>query len=219
MNDLLVHFQYGVPPFRMALPPGWKRRATTSETERAELRRGTEIFRQAGRPDLEAQYRLIVAQAHQGMARAKVFAVFRQEDVELDELLPMSMTASMIEGDDGATLDGWIADAFRAKGAEFLEDARHIVRWRNDAVAPPGIPELETVDATTLTYVLPVPGSERRRALVMTTTILAPDVAVMTAEALSALETLSDLMVSTITWERAQAEPAVPVNAAAEEER
>lgn len=75
----------------------------------------------------------MMARVRQGMARSKVFALYRQEDVDAEELLPMSITASVVDGEDGRNLDAWITDAFRTRGASFLEDARHVVRWEGES--------------------------------------------------------------------------------------
>ncbi|MFS0853068.1 hypothetical protein [Microbacterium sp. 179-I 3D4 NHS] len=210
MNDLRVELQYGIPPFRMALPPGWRRRAASSETEKADLARASQLFRQAGRPDLEAQYRAMMARVRQGMARSKVFALYRQEEVEADELLPMSITASAVEGEDGANLDGWISDAFRTRGADFLEDAKHIVRWEGEAARAPRGADIDKIPGRTIMYALPVPETNRTRALVFTTTILTPDSAAISDDAIRGMTVLSDLMISTVAWEQAVAEPATP---------
>jgi hypothetical protein len=210
MNDLRVELQYGIPPFRIALPPGWRRRAASSETEKADLARASQLFRQAGRPDLEAQYRAMMARVRQGMARSKVFALFRQEEVESEELLPMSITASAVEGENGANLDGWISDAFRTRGAEFLEDAKHIVRWEGEAARAPRGADLDKIPGHTIMYALPVPETNRTRALVFTTTILTPDSAAISDDAIRGMTALSDLMISTVAWEQAVAEPATP---------
>ncbi|MFJ2551245.1 hypothetical protein [Microbacterium sp. NPDC087591] len=209
MNDLRVELQYGIPPFRIALPPGWRRKAASSETERSDLERAAQLFRQAGRPDLEAQYRAMMARVRQGMARSKVFAIFRQEEVEAEELLPMTITASAVDGEGGANLDGWISEAFRTRGADFLEDAKHIVRWEAESSAMPGGSDIGAVAGRTLTYVLPVPATNRARALVFTTTILTPDSAAISESAIRGMTVLSDLMISTVAWEQEALETAV----------
>lgn len=209
MNDLRVELRYGIPPFRIALPPGWHRRPASTATEKADLARASELFRQAGRPDLEAQYRAMMARVRQGMARSKVFALYRQEDVEAEELLPMSITASVVDGEDGRNLDAWITDAFRTRGASFLEDARHVVRWEGEAARAPRGAELEQATGWTITYALPVPGSDRTRALVFTTTILTPDGEGISDEAIQGMTLLSDLMISTVAWEQAAPEALV----------
>lgn len=212
MNDLGVEMRFGIPPFRFVLPPGWVQRAPTNAAQEEDVRRASAIFRQAGRPDLDAEFRGLMAQTAQAMARTKVFAIYRQEGVELDEMVPMSITASALSAPDGENLDGWVGDAFRTKGAEFLdEESRQIVRWRSAPARPAGSRRIEGVGGRTLTYIIPAPGTQRRKALVFTTTIVQPDGDVVPDEVADVIELLSDAMISTFAWESAQEEPALPV--------
>lgn len=216
MNDLGVELRFGIPAYRFALPAGWVRHVPTNAAQEDDIKRASAIFRQANRPDLDAEFRGLMAQTGQAMARTKVFAIYRQEQVELDELLPMSITASALSAADGENLDGWVSDAFRTKGAQFLdEDAQHIVRWRSEPQRPQGARRIDGVSGRTLTYVIPAPGTQRRKALVFTTTIVVPDGDVIPAEIVDALELLSDGMISTFTWESELEEPVLPAVPAA----
>lgn len=197
VNDLGIDMQFGVPPFAVALPPGWVRVVPTNAAHDADMAAASRVFQRAGRPDLDAQLRSLMLRTRQGMSRAKVFAVYRQQDVEMDELLPMSITAAAATAEDGQSLDPWITEAFRARGAEFLFDAPHIVRW--SAELPPQKGDFSELGGITLTYVIPVPRSRRTRAVVFTTTILAPAEG-LAEDVQDALETLSDTIVSTFTW-------------------
>jgi len=211
MNDLGVEMRFGIPPFRFMLPPGWVEHAPTNAAQEQDVTRASELFKRANRPDLDAEFRTLMAQVNQAMARTKVFAVYRQQDVELDELMPMSITASALSGVDGANLDSWVAEAFHSKGAQFLdEDSPHIVRWRSDSGVPSGARRIEGVDGRNLTYVIPVPGTQRKKALVFTTTIVIPDGGQLREEVVDSLELLSDAMISTFAWEGELAEPAQP---------
>jgi hypothetical protein len=210
INDLGVELRFGIPAFRIALPPGWVRHVPTNAAQDDDVKRASAIFKRANRPDLDAEFRTLMAQTTQAMARTKVFEIYRQEQVEMDDLLPMSITASALSGTDGENLDGWVADAFRTKGAEFLDDARHIVRWSSEPARPSGARRIEGVGGRSLTYLIPVPGTQRRKALVFTTTIVIPDGEVLPAELVDAMELLSDAMISTFTWEQLAEEQAVP---------
>ena len=211
MNDLGVELRFGIPAFRFVLPPGWVQHLPTNAAQEDDVKRASAIFRQANRPDLDAEFRGLMAQTNQAMARTKVFAIYRQEQVEMDELLPMSIMASALSAADGENLDGWVSDAFRTKGAQFLdEDAPHIVRWRSEPQRPANARRIEGVGGRTLTYVIPAPGTQRRKALVFTTTIVIPDGDVVPGEVVDSLELLSDAMISTFTWERELEEPVLP---------
>lgn len=215
MNDLGVEFRYGIPPFRFVLPPGWLQHVPTNAGQKEDVRKASAIFMQAGRPDLDAEFRNMMAQANQGMRRTKVFAIYRQEDVPLEELLPLSITASAMDAPDGGNLDAWVTEAFRLRGATFLDDhLKHVVRWTSEPQRPAGAAPITGVGGRTMTYVIPVPGTMRRKALVFTSTIVIPDGDVISDDVLSGLELLSDAMISTFAWERLEEEAAVPVAAA-----
>ena len=210
MNDLGVELRYGIPPFRFLLPPGWVTHLPTNAGQQEDVRKASAIFMHAGRPDLDAEFRGMMARANQGMRQTKVFAVYRQEDVPMDELLPLSITASALSAPDGENLDAWVSEAFRTRGAVFLDEhLKHIVRWASEATRPAGAAAIDGVDGRTLTYVIPVPGTLRRKALVFTSTIVIPDGAVISDDVLNGIELLSDAMVSTFAWEQLLEEPAL----------
>lgn len=211
MNDLGVEFRFGIPAYRLVLPPGWKTHLPTNAGQQEDVRKASAIFMQAGRPDLDAEFRTMMAQANQGMRRTKVFAIYRQEDVPMEELLPLSITASALDAPDGENLDAWVTEAFRVRGAVFLdENIKHIVRWSAETKRPAGAAAIDGVGGRTVTYIIPVPGTLRRKALVFTSTIVIPDGDVIPAEVLDGIELLSDAMISTFAWEQLAEEPAVP---------
>ena len=113
--------------------------------------------------------------------------------------LPLSITASLAEDPFGGTLDRQITGLFRERDAVFLDDDRRIVRW--EAARGPAR-EVDGVAAHFVDYLTPIPGTERRRALQFTAVIPLPenpddgdrDVVVR-------LVALSDLIISTLTWE------------------
>lgn len=138
----------------------------------------------------------------------------------MEELLPLSITASALDAPDGENLDAWVTEAFRARGAVFLdENLKHIVRWSAETKRPAGAQAIDGVSGRTLTYIIPVPGTLRRKALVFTSTIVIPDGDVIPAEVLDGIELLSDAMISTFAWEQLAEEPAVPATAEEQADR
>lgn len=211
MNDLGVEFRYGIPPFRLLVPGGWATHRPTNAGQQDDVRKASAIFMKAGRPDLDAEFRTMMAQANQAMRRTKVFAIYRQEDVPTEELLPLSITASALDAPDGGNLDEWVSEAFRVRGASFLDDQlKHIVRWSDETRRPVGASAIDGVGGRTITYIIPVPGTTRRKALVFTSTIVIPDGDIIPADVLDGIELLSDAMISTFTWEQLAGEPAIP---------
>ncbi len=203
MNDLAIDARYGVPPFRFLLPPGWVERSTSSEASASVVSQASKVFRQAGRPDLDAQFRAMQAKSAQGMAKARVFATYQQYGVDLDELLPMVITASSLRAEQGTTLDPVVADAFRRRGAEMLDEDGRIVRWAEDVV---GEQEMAGLSAHQITYLIPVPGAGRRTALTLTTTIAHGLSSPIDVESLDLLTALSDGMIATFIWLKAPGE-------------
>ena len=97
-----------------------------------------------------------------------------------------------------------MTELFRERGAEFLRDDRAIVRWEADTTTGG---ELEGTAARVLNYLIAVPGSGRRTALMFTTTIPYPTEADdgFRDQFIDELCLLSDTIVSTFAWESNEA--------------
>ena len=109
----------------------------------------------------------------------------------------MTITAVRLTEPSGASLDGHVADLFRQYGAEFLGDARTIVRWRRTFSRPGG---LEGGLNEQVNYLVPVPASGRRAAVLLSTSILQGTEEPMSDDDLDACIGLSDVIVSTFAW-------------------
>ena len=190
-----------VPPYRLMLPTGWVQRPADRESIRLLIERTSDVFRSQHRPDLDSQMRGILEQAYRKMQQGRVFALYLQEDVAPEDVLPMSITAALIDGQLGGTLDRQVAGLFRDRDADFLGEDRQIVRWQADTVNDG---EFAGSTARVVNYLIPVPGTGRRTALAFTTTIPAP--AARDAEDdefIDHLTMLSDTVLSTFAWEPA----------------
>jgi hypothetical protein len=187
-----------VPDYRLLLPEGWERLPADRAGVEELIRRTSAVFRAQHRPELDAQMRTMLEMAYRKMVQAKAFALYLQT-AAVETPLPMSIVASVVEGQLGGTLDRQVAQLFRDKGAEFLTDDRSILRWEAD-VAPRE--EVEGTAAHVIDYLIPVPGTQRRRALQLTTTIPVPTgVDIDVRPVVEGLVHLSDLLISTFTWE------------------
>ncbi|MHC2999887.1 hypothetical protein OB08_12255 [Microbacterium sp. HJ5] len=163
------------------------------------IRRTSEVFRSQHRPDLDAQMRTLLEVAYRKMKQARVFALYLQTSAR-DVPLPMSITASTVSGQLGGTLDRQVARLVRENGAQFLTDDRSILRWE---AAVGSRAEADGAAAHVVDYLIPIPGSERRSALQFTTTIPLPaDHGPELAPLIDGLTQLSDLLISTFTWDR-----------------
>ena len=189
-----------VPPFRLMLPVGWEELPADESAVRALAERSSEVFRSAHRPDLDVQFRRLLQTAARKMARGRVFALYLQTEVPEERILPISITAAVADGQLGGTLDRQVTDLFRERGAEFLRDDHAIVRWQADTTAGG---ELEGTAARVLNYLIAVPGTGRRTALLFTTTIPHPteDDDGFRDQFIDELCLLSDTIVSTFAWE------------------
>lgn len=187
-----------VPDYRLLLPDGWEQLPADRAGVEELIRRTSAVFRAQHRPELDAQMRTMLEVAHRKMVQANAFALYLQT-AAVETPLPMSIVASVVEGQLGGTLDRQVAQLFRDKGAEFLTDDRSILRWEAD-VAPRK--EVEGTAAHVIDYLIPVPGTQRRRALQLTTTIPVPTgVDIDVRPVVEGLVHLSDLLISTFTWE------------------
>lgn len=188
-----------VPAYRLLLPEGWEEipadRAGVDEL----IRRTSGVFRAQHRPELDAEMRTLLELAYRKMQQANAFALYLQTSPATEASLPMSIVASVTEGQFGGTLDRQVAQLHRDRGAEFLTDDRSIVRW--EAPVSPR-KEVEGAGAHVVDYLIPVPGSGRRKALQFTTTIPVPaGIDIDVQPVVEALVLLSDLLISTFTWE------------------
>lgn len=190
-----------VPPFRFLLPAGWEEVPADRAGVDLLIQRTSQKFRAQQRPDLDAEMRTLLERAYRAMQRGKVFALYLQTSADTMPL-PMSITASTLADEFGGTLDRQVAGLFRDRDAQFLRDDHLIVRWETPArvAVDVGRAAVHAID-----YLIPVPGSARRRALQLTTVIPVPDDDEQTRAVVEALVELSDTMISTFTWEPADA--------------
>ncbi|MBG6238980.1 anti-sigma factor RsiW [Mycetocola sp. CAN_C7] len=188
-----------VPPFRLILPAGWEEKPADRESVTMLIERAREVFQSQHRPDLDSEFSQLMGVSLHKMKQGGVFALYLQTSVPADEVLPMSMTAAVAQGQLGGTLDRQVTSLFREQKAEFLTDDRAIVRWRSD-VEHTG--RLSGSSSRNLNYLVAVPGTERRSAVQFTTTIPYPTGEdVENEELLDDITLLSDTIISTFAWE------------------
>lgn len=153
------------PEFAMLLPEGWARLDASDESRDLLLARLRERLMAAHRPDLWAAARASVERAFAGLRRSGGVAVMMQLEREGDApFVPASVTAAIETGPDGATLDDLVAGLI-ARGATPLGEDRRFIRLETREVRTE---EAVRIGLTTVRYLTPVPGSGRRRALLLT---------------------------------------------------
>ncbi|MGR0319269.1 hypothetical protein [Agromyces sp. ZXT2-3] len=153
------------PEFTMMLPEGWSRLDATDEARDRLLADLRSRFAAAHRPDLWAAARAAVTNAFTGLRQSGGVAVMLQTSSgDGVPFVPASVTASVQSGLDGATLDEFVAGLI-ARGATPLgEDKRFIRLEEREVRSEDGV----RIGVTTVRYLTPVPGSGRRRALLLT---------------------------------------------------
>lgn len=153
------------PEFAMTLPEGWSRLDANDESRDLLLARLRERLMAAHRPDLWAAARASVLNAFEGLRRTGGIAVMMQLASGPDApFVPASITAAVESGRDGGTLDELVAGLV-SRGATPLGDDRRFIRLETREVRTE---EAVRIGVTTVRYLTPVPGSHRRRALLLT---------------------------------------------------
>jgi len=189
-----------LPPYRLLLPAGWEEVSADREGVGMLIERTSSALRAQHRPELDVQMRTLLERALRGMQTSKAVAIYLQTEAA-EMPLPMSITASIVDGQFGGTLDRQVTGLFRDHAAMFLTDDHTIVRWET------AVGRRRTVDgvaAHTVSYLIPVPGTNRKRGLQFTTTIPLPANADDAEEMIvERLVQLSDVLISTFTWLRA----------------
>lgn len=186
------------PDFALVLPPGWERREVTSDEEERMLSGVRSRLRDAHRPDLYARMSELVQEAFVQMRRVSTVAMFLPSPDAEDALyLPASLTAGVQHADAGTNLDSFVASAVRTQGATPLLEDKRFLRVERDATKTL---DGDTTGVTTVVYLTPVPGSQRRRALQLTLVVMHPVDAPPDDPPLVAIKALFDLCVSTLNW-------------------
>lgn len=188
-----------VPPFRLLFPPGWTRHRPTADDERELLQAMRAKMRPYGRPDLEFQLTAAVKSSFRDLRSRDGIALYLPTAVPEEALVPMSITAVRLTEPSGGSLDGHVADLFSQYGAEFLGDDRTIVRWRRTFRRLEGLADGANEQVN---YLVPVPRTERRAAVLLSTSIVQSTQEPMPADDLDACVGLSDVIVSTFAWAR-----------------
>lgn len=188
----------GVPPFGIVLPTGWMELQPTREAFQELGREASARFRTAGRPDLDAQLRSLVESASRQFLSRDPVRMYLPRPADGDApVLPLTMTAARVTGPDGRSLDGWVSSLVAEHGAIRFGPGEAMVRWETSTA-----PRLQDrrVPIRSVSYLIPIPGTGRRRALQFTAVIPLGDPPEMPDEVIESLMLLCDAMISTFTW-------------------
>lgn len=186
-----------VPAFHLVLPPGWRDTPATREglaSVRAEV---SAAMKAAHRPDLDLQMRSLLAQAADRLDRAEPLRMYLQSGLPPERRLPLSLSVGRVRSTQERSLDSEIVGLVREHGAAPLDRSAHVMRWiRHGSVEVPG----GSVRTRTINYLIAVPGTERRQALLFTAVIPIAAGPTLDDEMVDRLTLLADAIVATFQW-------------------
>lgn len=186
------------PDFELRLLPGW-RRWKPDEAQRSTMMRGIdERLRAAGRPDLAAEAGALVHQSFRDMQRSSVIAAFTAMDEGDDTLwLPGSMVATIRRATPEYSLDDLVVHHIQQYGAGPLFDDKRFLRTERslEREVPDG-----KIRMTSIEYMVPIPTSNRRRALCFTASLGTPVTVAADEPRIATMKLAFDAMVSTLRW-------------------
>lgn len=186
------------PEFELKLLPGWERHRPDEADRQALISALRSRLMEAHRPDLQAYLKPQVDHAFASMAQQKVVAYFAATGATDKELfIPGSMVASVRTAEHGARLDDYVSHAIREYGAQPLFGDKRFIRFERESTKAL---EGESIVATTIVYLTPIPGSRRRRALQLVATLARPSEMASTDIRFVGWRTALDLCVSTLKW-------------------
>jgi hypothetical protein len=182
------------PSFRLLLPEGWTaHRISESTADHFEARAG-DVFRRAGRPDLDGAFASILRRSMRDLEKAGAEWVILPAASEERGSAPLSLIVSVISGQNGQPLDSWVAQRFR-EGARMLDDAGRIVTWRaRKAGSEAGVEQVQS------SYLIPVPETDRKKGLLLTGTVMIEAGAPDDSDAIVASSAAFDAISSTVSW-------------------
>ena len=199
MNSLKAELRgETTPQFQLMLPVGWVRREPTDQVRDELLGQAKARLMAVHRPDLYAQTLAMTNRMFRDMQRLETVAFFGPApDAPAEAFLPASLTAAIRRGDNGASLDDDIAALIRDRGATSLGGDKRFVRWEQRRTEQfEGSP----VSTTTVLYIIPVPGSGRRRALQFTLVIPHGEETPEDEAMAEGIKTMFDAHLSTFSW-------------------
>lgn len=198
--ELLGGDTTGLPACSMILPDGWIAVTPDDASRRALVGKARQRLAEAHRPDLYGQLQPLVDQAFAQLKRLNAFVLLMAGPGAPDwAFLPASVTGTVVESNERRSLSQVVSHAIAEYGAIPLGHTRQIVRWIR-----PGTVELqgEQLTTTTLVYMIPVPGTQRSRAIQFTVPIAHPADVTTGDEVIQRWITLFDAHVATFSWNK-----------------
>lgn len=187
-----------LPDFDVLLPSGWTSVVPSRSSLDALSERVSDVFRGAHRPDLDARFRLMMRRAAADLLSKDPVRMMYPADVEPEDMFPLSIVVTRLTGPGGGSLDEKAREVVRSAGAQPFDDAGSILRWHSDgAVSVDG----GTATVRSFCYLVAIPGTERRQALLFSGVIpTAADGQELEEDTLTGAQLLMDAIMSTFAW-------------------
>lgn len=186
------------PEFDLVLPPGWARHGLEDGSYDALLAQLKRRCFENHQPQVYAEMKAHLEQSFADMRKAGVIAYFTATDPGPDTLaIPASINASIKHAEPGTNLDDLVRSLIRDQGAEPLLGDKGTLRFETERNVRVGT---DTIVNHSVVYMTPVPGSKRRRALVLVAGFARPLDVSVDSESMNAHRFLFDAVAASLTW-------------------
>jgi hypothetical protein len=197
LKDDLLKSERPIPEYRIMLPPGWTEYLPDNITEQELLREAKIRLRDAHRPDLAAELVGMTKRAFSQMRRTKALAFYMGVPPDEGNVLPLSITVTKRVAANGFTFDSEVADLIRNQGATPLNDDQVVLRWETSQTHTVGRDKITT---ETISYLTPIPGTERREALMFVGVVPHPFELSRHDSVIESYVYACDVIMSTFSW-------------------
>lgn len=185
------------PDFEIKLPVGWERRTPTQDDREQLSRELRERLLTAQRPEIYARLSSLLNESYDAMQKQGAIAFYAPTRASATTMVPGSLIASIVRPPAGGSLDELVRHAVTQYGATPLLGDKRFIRFERERTTAI---EGESITQTSITYLTPVPGSGRRRALQFIATYARPPETPAEDETVRMYAATFDLMVSTLRW-------------------
>lgn len=186
-----------VPPFALLLPRGWVSREPTRDYFDELARQVSAVLRTQHRPDLDVQFRQLLARASTEFLQRDPVSIIVQSGVDPEEMIPLSIVAVRLSDPDGKPLDARVHELVRSRNAAPLDEDAAILRWHSDdRMQMQG----GTATVRSFNYLIAIPGTERRQALLFTGVLPIAAGETLDAATIDAAQSFVDAIMSTFRW-------------------
>lgn len=187
----------GDPEFVIDLPAGWSRRDVNSGSEELLLASLKNQFMKAHQPQMYGPMKRLVSEAFEGMKKSGAIAFYAPLDAPKGTLLiPVSIVARVRRAEGGASLDSYVRTLIQQRSAEPLFDDARILRYEEKTEVRI---EGEIFNNSSTTYLSPIPGSARKRAVEFVGSVISHP-RDENADMISAQQSLVDICVRSLRW-------------------